>query len=115
MNYLYIAHCQTSAYEVGIQTYDRLSLVNIGLPILNIKNVTRNIASGNKSEISVPRVFYIYYGTTDVQVSTTSLKIDRNTFISNVGGNLGLFVGFSVFGGLSCIYNFIASHICKNV
>ena len=110
-----LAPCQTSAYDVGIDTSDRLSFVNINLPIEQVKKEIGNNANKNKSEVWIPRLIYIYYATTDVKVFTTSLKIDLNTFISNVGGNLGLFVGFSVLGGLSCIYNFIASHICKNV
>ena len=74
-----------------------------------------NNGNNKKSEKSIQKTLHFYYATTDVKASTTSLKIDVNTFISNVGGNLGLFVGFSVLGGLSFIYNFIASHVCKNV
>ena len=100
---------------MGIETYDRLSFVNINLPIARIKDTVGNNANKNKSEISMPRALYFYYATADVKVSTTSLKIDFNTFISNVGGNLGLFVGFSVLGGLFFVYDFIASHVCKNM
>ena len=47
----------------------------------------------------------LYYSTTDVKVSSTSLKVDFNTFVSNVGGSLGLFIGFSVLGGFYFIYD----------
>ena len=52
---------------------------------------------------------HLYYSSTDVKVSTTSLKIDFNTFVSNVGGGLGLFIGFSFLGGFLYIYDVIAS------
>ena len=51
----------------------------------------------------------LFYSTTDEKVSTTSLRVDLNTFVSNVGGSLGLFIGFSVLGGFFFIYDFISS------
>ena len=53
----------------------------------------------NKKEHNA-RIVQLYYTTTDVKVSKTSLRLDFNTFISNVGGNLGLFLGFSIIGGM---------------
>ena len=85
----YIAHCEQATFDVGIQTYDALSKISID-------------EDGNNRAIS------IYYATTGVRVSTTSEVIDFPTFISNVGGNLGLFVEFSILGGLFFIYDFIA-------
>ena len=124
--YVSSAHCQTSVYDVGIQTYDLLSFVKVGGDISNATTETSsNVNDTNKpkskpkktkkSKISSTRSLNIYFATTDVKVYTTSYKIDLNTFISNVGGNLGLFVGFSVLGGLFFIYDFIASHVCKNM
>ena len=125
-SYVSSGHCQTSAYEVGIQTYDLLSFVNIGGDISNDTNETsynvndtdiskQKTKRTKKIKISSTRSISIYFATTDVKVYTTSYKIDFNTFISNVGGNLGLFVGFSVLGGLFFVYDFIASHVCKNM
>ena len=42
-----------------------------------------------------PRRMMISYATTGIKVTTTSKLIDVSSFISSVGGNLGLFVGFS--------------------
>ena len=42
-----------------------------------------------------PRRMMISYATTSIKVTTTSKLIDVASFISSVGGNLGLFVGFS--------------------
>ena len=101
---LYLVPCQRSAYEVGIQTYDKLSGVNIQQNITNSTDTEEN-------EVNLQ----IFYGTTDVKVSSTSFKIDLATFISSVGGNLGLFVGFSVLGGLFFIYDIFVSRLFMNV
>ena len=101
---LYLVPCQRSAYEVGIQTYDKLSGVNIQQNITNSTDTEEN-------EVNLQ----IFYGTTDVKVSSTSFKIDLATFISSVGGNLGLFVGFSVLGGLFFIYDIFVSRFFMNV
>ena len=84
-----LAHCEQATFDIGIQTYDALSKISIG-----DDEDTRDIS--------------IYYATTGVRVSTTSALIDLATFISNVGGNLGLFVEFSILGGLFFIYDFLA-------
>ena len=85
----FTAHCEQATFDVGVQTYDSLSKISIN-------------ADARDRPISM------YYATTDVRVSTTSALIDLATFISNVGGNLGLFVEFSILGGLFFIYDFLA-------
>ena len=110
-----LAQCQTSTYEIGRQTYDKLSGINIKEKTANGTGTMENDTIATNNETASYRNLAIYYGTTDVKVSTTSLKIDLPTFISSVGGNLGLFVGFSVLGGLFFIYDFFASHVCMNI
>ena len=90
----YTAYCDQATFDVGIQTYDALSKISIN-------------DEGNSRAIS------IYYATTDVKVSTTSEVIDFPTFISNVGGNLGLFVEFSILGGLFFVYDFLAARFLQ--
>ena len=90
----YTAHCEQATFDVGIQTYDALSKISIN-------------EEGNNRAIS------IYYATTGVKVSTTSEVIDFPTFISNVGGNLGLFVEFSILGGLFFVYDFLAARFLQ--
>ena len=100
---LITAPCEKATYDVGIQTYDSLSRINI-----KKENDTKtNQTQTTKKKPPVRRVF-IYYSTNDVKVSTTSKLIDLHTFISNIGGNLGLFVGFSFLSGLFCIYDLVA-------
>ena len=80
----------------------------------NTANNTNNQTNNVENEIKNYRYLSLYYGTTDVKVSTTSELIDFSTFISNVGGNLGLFVGFSVLGGFFFIYDFTAAQ-CRSL
>lgn len=61
------------------------------------------------------RSIELVYTNTDVKVSSTSIKVDVNTFISNVGGSLGLFIGFSVLGGFFFVYDVISSRILSNI
>jgi hypothetical protein len=50
--------------------------------------------SGN-DENKLLRGIYVYYSTLDVTTYVNAKMMSFNTFISTVGGNLGLFVGFS--------------------
>jgi hypothetical protein len=97
--FYYTGPCQKAKYNIGKQTYDSRSMMKIRWDY----NAT------NES----PRILGIYYDNPYIKISTTSELIDLPTFISNVGGNLGLFVGFSVLGGLFCIYDFIAASCCR--
>ena len=45
-------------------------------------------------------------------VTTTSLKVGFNDFVSAVGGGLGLFLGFSLLSALSTVQNFIIRKFC---
>ena len=101
--FLITAPCEKATYDVGIQTYDSLSSINI-------KDQDETKTTQNQTEEKKPpfRYQFLYYSTTEVKVSTTSKLIDFPTFISNIGGNLGLFVGFSFLSGLFCIYDLVA-------
>ena len=48
LNHILSAHCQKSAYDGGIQTYDRLSFVKIENAISNITNGLSNDANDTK-------------------------------------------------------------------
>ena len=62
-------------------------------------------------DISEPRNVFLYYSTTDETTMTSEVMIDLPSFISAVGGNLGLFLGFSFMGVVFSFYNMIKSHI----
>ena len=78
------AFCRKATYNVLLQSYDRRSYIDI-------QGESKDKTSDNKSS----RVVYLYYSTTDINVSTTSKLITLSSFISEIGGNLGLFIGFS--------------------
>ena len=62
-------------------------------------------------QLSRPRHIFVYYSTTDETTITSELLIDLPSFISAIGGNLGLFLGFSFMGVVFSFYNMIKSHI----
>ena len=82
------AHCKTTTFDVGVQTYDDLNFIHV--PSDKPRNPFRIVS--------------MYFTTTDVKISTTSKLMNVFTFISSVGGNLGLFVGFSFISGIFFIF-----------
>ena len=56
--------------------------------------------------IETSRILF-YYPTTDIRVESVEILVDFNSFISSVGGSLGLFLGFSFLGFLSLFYDCI--------
>jgi hypothetical protein len=49
-------------------------------------------------------VLYLYFGTLDVEERIDNLDYDFESFLAAVGGNLGLFLGFSC---LSVLLGFV--------
>merc|ERR1719414_1227180 len=90
------AFCKKSEYNVGLQSFDRLSFINIDDKAYDV--------SAAKKEPT--RAIFMYYSSTDITVSTTSKLISLSSFISSIGGNLGLFVGFSFLSVFFFIHNF---------
>ena len=85
VNSIFTALCKKSSYNVGLQSFDRLSFINVE-EMLEDENIAKK---------DFTRAIYMYYSTTDIKVSTTSKVISLSSFISSIGGNLGLFCGFS--------------------
>ena len=94
---LFSVMCQKSSYTVGIQSFDKLSMINIE----EQKDENTNSTNGDA------RAIFMYYSTTDIKVSTTSKLISLSSFISCIGGNLGLFVGFSFLSTFFYFYSFL--------
>ena len=51
----------------------------------------------------------IEYTDTIVDIHSQVVMIDFNTFVSGVGGALGLFLGFSMIDSLLYLYNIVVS------
>ena len=57
-----------------------------------------------------------YYLSTEIDVVTTDLLINFSNFVSAIGGNLGMFIGFSLLGAFSGFYDMskqLCSRNCK--
>ena len=116
------APCRSAKYSAGFTAYDSISTFSLddlrGIEDVEInRNGTANSTdpmnddhNGKQDEF---RLINLFYSTTDEIISTTELKCDFNTFVSNVGGSLGLFVEFSVLGGFYIIYDLISSRMEK--
>ena len=122
-----------ATYQVGFSKYDALSTLYIeNESEKDIESSTAEIKNGlnetydeyddggddddnSDDDEDNCRTIILFYTTTDLKVFTTSIKIDFNTFISNVGGSLGLFIGFSVLGGFLFVYDVISSQISSNI
>ena len=57
--------------------------------------------------------FLIRLRSMDVLVYEETLVIDQIGLLGNLGGLLGLFVGFSVFGYTSVLYDTVVDKICS--
>ena len=105
-------------YPVGVTTYNSNSIVDVEYNKRKGDVVKVNPIESASGEITInednSRRIMIFYSTTGIKVSTTSLRVDLNTFVSNVGGSLGLFIGFSVLGGFFFVYDVISSKIELN-
>ena len=60
---------------------------------------------------SFTRNIWMYYTTTAISTFETDKLIDFSTFISAIGGNLGLFLGISFVGVLFSLYDWIQSKV----
>ena len=110
------ALCHKSSYHVGIQTFDKLSIVSIDekqQPNSTMDHEKEKYETStnhgeneqgatNKNKPS--RTILLYYSTTNVRISSTSKLISLSSFISSIGGNLGLFVGFSFMSVFLFVY-----------
>ena len=61
------------------------------------------------------RWIYMSYSTTKVKISTTSRLIEFASFVGSVGGNLGLFVGFSFISMFFFVYEQLEKWFNKNL
>ena len=60
--------------------------------------------SWNRDEI---KTIYLYYVTTEIKVKSSELLVTFSSFVSAVGGNLGIFIGFSFLGFFTKFHDMI--------
>ena len=122
--------CKDVKYEARTLSYDRntfLSSTSEGSNSAEIASEYNQSQTdsgppnsvANKTEIDREEAKYgteilFYYATTSIQIVTEDRMINFSNFVSAVGGNLGLFVGFSFLGFFSLFYK-TSKRICKKV
>lgn len=94
--YFLLAPCETTTYEVDKTAFDATEI--------SVGNLLMNQSFEHPG-------FGLYYSTTNIKVSIETKLIDLFTFISNVGGNLGLFLGFSIIGGMFFMLDLVVQGI----
>ena len=72
---------------------------------------SQNMNESTKIEYSQERLIYLYYTTADETTISSELLIDFVGFISAIGGNLGLFLGFSFMGMIFELYDWIEARL----
>ena len=72
---------------------------------------SQNMNESTKVEYSQQRFIYLYYTTADETRISSELLIDFVGFISAIGGNLGLFLGFSFMGMIFELYDWIEARL----
>ena len=63
------------------------------------------------NQTSFTRYISMYYTSSDVTTLTEDKLIDFSGFVSAIGGNLGLFLGFSFLGMFSSLYECIETRL----
>ena len=72
---------------------------------------SQNMNESTKVKYSQERFIYLYYTTADETRISSELLIDFVGFISAIGGNLGLFLGFSFMGMIFELYDWIEARL----
>ena len=84
------------------------------MPCEHVKYSAESLAYDKSSSLSLVTnstdeyigIFFMY-ATTEVKVITQELLISFSNFISSIGGNLGMFIGFSCFGAFSWAFDHV--------
>ena len=100
--------CTINSYEAQFISYDKSDMVRSISVLKNIKTKTsEKIPMNAVSKPVETSAIFFFYSTTDIRVESVEILVDFNSFISSVGGSLGLFLGFSFLGFLSLFYDCI--------
>ena len=103
--------CIFYRYETHILSYDEFATLSISSEIEDDSKgqdqITVEHEDGERSEGSanVPKFIMFYYSTTELKIETKELLLNFPNFLSAVGGNLGMFIGFSFLGFFSAFYD----------
>ena len=99
-------------YEAATLSYDKYASLLVAPETLT-KNASK-LENGKYQGKDENKQVYVYYSSTEVNVLTEEFILDFSNFISAIGGNLGMFIGFSFLGFFSWFYDMIEK-IYKNI
>ena len=106
---MYISEpCKTSSYSLKSIEFDPKS--KMAHYLIDDYFATMNV---NKTADTTTSHFILRFFSTEVEVSEKIEMMNVNSFISSVGGNLGLFIGFSFLSTLFIIHDVIGKTIYK--
>ena len=103
---MYIEPCTYRGYEHKSLIYDASG--QMAYNVINYQKQFLNLTTQSAATL------LIGYATTNIAISEDAQLIDIYSFISSIGGNLGLFVGFSFLAFLFQTYEWIGSIISKS-
>ena len=119
--------CIDTKYEATTLSYDKHSSFSINSSensrdtrdamIINQSQTNYGTPSAHVIGLAVEKdekEILFYYSTTSIQILTEDAVINFSNFVSAVGGNLGLFVGFSFLGFFSCFYK-TSKRLCRKL
>ena len=111
--------CIFYRYETHTLSYDEFATLSISSEIEDNSNDRDKITIEHKDiersegSTNVPKFIMFYYSTTELKIETKELLLNFPNFLSAVGGNLGMFIGFSFLGFFSAFYDMIKLLFCN--
>ena len=103
-----IEPCQFTTYDTETISYDRNSKM-----AHNMVETWFQISDLDVEPTENGTILMLTYQTTDMKVTQKVKILDESSFISSVGGNLGLFIGFSFLDSLFVLYKWIFTRSTK--
>ena len=103
--------CIFYRYETNTLSYDEFATLSINPEIeedsiaQDQTTVKHEDSKRSKRSTNVPKFIMFYYSTTELKIETKELLLNFPNFLSAVGGNLGMFIGFSFLGFFSAFYD----------
>lgn len=92
--------CEIVKYEAETLSWDKYSTLSVVPENLsaNASKFRNGHQEDDNDKYDNNKYIYFYYATTEVNVLTEEFILDFPNFVSAIGGNLGMFIGFSFLG-----------------
>ena len=108
LHFYLIVPCQFTTYNTETISYDRNSKITHNTIETSIQIANMNIEPKENGTVII-----FTYPTMDTVVTQNVKILDASSFISSVGGNLGLFIGFSFLDSLFVLYKWLCTRSSK--